>query len=130
MLNKLPDFVDVKFKYLDSLKLGASNYHLLDFLIEDSNDVRVFSEHFWIGSEKQFFAIMRFRRYKQNRKHIAFPVFVKIFKARPKTALEILFQHRVFDEDLKDLYAKGITLEELYEKHIKYPEYQLSSFIL
>lgn len=119
--------------FLDSLK-GTTNRELADFLIQNDDDLSLFIDNFIARSKSVFQAIMAFRLYRMRHTAMSLEAFLLTMNVRPIETLELFFQHRVTEQMYellkRRIEMKRITLENLHFNRMKYPEYQLSYYIL
>lgn len=119
---------------LKKLGLTAANYKLINFLVNNEDDYHDFIKNYWNGEASQFFAVADYRLHKIEEANLSFADFMEmIYKGDPRTALESLFQHPVYQCDVERLFGKmankELTINDVYEAHKKNKEIMLMSLL-
>lgn len=110
--------------YLKRFNLNVRNYRHLSILINDKNDYKEFFINFW-DEENKFQSICKYRLHKIRKINLSFERFVRVYRRNEIKALELLFQHPVYQFDVDLLNEKirsgKLTLEELFSLHKEEP---------
>ncbi|WP_368900792.1 hypothetical protein [Oceanobacillus oncorhynchi] len=105
-----------KEKILASLKnIFTEHLRLLDFLLEDDDDVEFFETEYRYSELDTLSAIQDFRFQQRIRKSMTKTVFINWFNKNKKEALETLFQEPLSEKDVQTFIQLDKPLAEVYQ---------------
>ncbi|GAA0347509.1 hypothetical protein GCM10008931_43490 [Oceanobacillus oncorhynchi subsp. oncorhynchi] len=105
-----------KEKILASLKnIFTEHLRLLDFLLEDDDDVEFFETEYRYSELDTLSAIQDFRFQQRIRKSMTKTVFINWFNKNKKEALETLFQEPLSEKDIQTFTQHDKPLAEVYQ---------------